>query len=45
MKKKMLNILGGDSSEIAERKWIGGDTKMSAEEIGTSYSKFFSPTK
>lgn len=40
----MLNILGGDSSEIVERRWIGAD-KMSVEEIGTSYSKFFSPTK
>lgn len=40
----MLNILGGDSASINERKWIG-DEKMSAVEIGTSYSKFFSPTK
>ena len=43
-KKKMLNILGGDSTGIVERKWIGDD-KMSVEEIGTTYSKFFSPTK
>jgi hypothetical protein len=43
-KKKMLNILGGDNTGIVERKWIGDD-KMSAEEIGTTYTKFFSPTK
>ncbi len=43
-RKKMLNILGGDNSSIVERKWIGDD-KMNLEEIGTTYSKFFSPTK
>jgi hypothetical protein len=43
-KKKMLHILGGDHSSIAERKWIGED-KISVEEIGTTYTKFFSPTK
>jgi hypothetical protein len=40
----MLKILGGDNTSMLERKWIG-DEKMGVEEIGTTYSKFFSPTK
>jgi hypothetical protein len=39
----MMNILGGDNSGIVERKWIGDEASI--EEIGTTYSKFFSPTK
>jgi hypothetical protein len=43
VRKKMLNILGGDTLMLEQRKWIGDEA--AEVEIGTTYSKFFSPTK
>jgi hypothetical protein len=41
-KKKIMDMLGGDTSSFDQRQWIGGPQP---EEIGTTYAKFFSPTK
>jgi len=43
VRKKMLNILGGDTVMLEQRKWIGDEA--AEVEVGTTYSKFFSPTK
>lgn len=43
VRKKMLNILGGDTVMLEQRKWIGDEAND--EQLGTTYAKFFSPTK
>ena len=42
-KKKLQNIIGGDNTSFDQRQWMKDGPN--AEEIGTTYSKYFSATK
>jgi hypothetical protein len=42
-RKKIMRILGGDQGQIDQRRWMADE--LNADELGTTYSKHFSPTK